>query len=288
MTRLIDDHEIIFDTEYTQALNDKVRGRFGPNRPRNATHVSDLFFCLKKAYGKRKALEAGEEEWQPDEETLLTWMGGLQFEELISEGEKQSVLAYCFKCKAVSSPQYTPTGEEPAHCVVCGERHLLMTPDYIVDGVIHEAKQTRKSRRRGVEAAPWWIEQLRSYVFLFRRAGQSASPYGRLVVNWLMGDYGRKKKGLIPLPPRAALDAYKVVFKEGFEDEWEGELRRRKDIVEGEEMPPLSWATPDDMDSPVYDWECSSCPVGLPLGCELYIWDKDGVEIKEEENDNGS
>src|SRR3990167_3659860 len=126
------DHEIIYDTKYAEELSQKLQARFGSSGPRNATHVSDLFFCLRKAWGKQRI--PVEEQEEANDEKLLTWAGGLQFEDLVSEGEKQGAMAYCYTCQSVSRPAAPLPGKgEIANCPVCNARWLVGTPDYIVD-----------------------------------------------------------------------------------------------------------------------------------------------------------
>lgn len=266
------------DEEYTALLNQRVRERFGSTAPRAATHLSGLLFCLLKEWGNlhltpEQLASIGELE----DETLMTWTGGLQFEDLISEGTRQPAHVYCHKCKTVSSPPISIGPEkELANCQVCGKRVIYYTPDYIVDGMIHEAKQTRKSQRKGVEDAPWWIEQIAGYILFEKMAGRIKEDTARMVINWLMGTYGSRKKGQKPIPPRSALEAHRVEFEDD-EKQWDGwlaELIRRKKIVEGPERPAL-----DFIDSPRYpQFECASCQVGPLIECPAYIWDEEGNE----------
>jgi hypothetical protein len=216
------------------------------------------------------------------------WAQGLQFENLVSEGQKQVPMAFCFTCRAVSKvpPPYTKndgTKEEIAKCPVCNDRWLIGTPDYLVDDIIHESKQTRKSRRNGPQAAPWWTEQLQTYIFFqqarhYQNMGES---WGREVVNWLMDDYSGRTKGMRPKPPRSVLEAYRVTIR-GDWHEWEAELHRRKALVEGPDMPPLAGMNGrigEPPDSPRYDWNCPSCRVGKAIGCENWRWDDEDRAI---------
>lgn len=281
MTDFRSDFEIIYDHEYTQHLNDRIRAKFRTSGMRNATHASDLFYCLRKAWWKRLHLD---EEDETHVDLLLTWMLGLLFEDLVTEGEPQKASAYCWQCGVVNRILGTPPGKrEVETCPECGERWLIFTPDYIVDGVVHEVKQTRKSRRRGPQDAPWWIDQLRTYFAFARVAGWSPSPYARLVACWLMGDYGSRRKGEKPRPPNAALDAFKVVFKPETLEPWMVELRRRARITEGTDVPPLTGMGGGDEQSPAYEWECPSCPMGKAGECEMYKWDEDGKEKDDSE-----
>ena len=107
---ILDRVEITFDHEYTEKLHAKVRRRFGSTLVRNATHASDLYGCLLKAWLKKRIPR---EDWLDggNDDPLLTWGQGLMFEDLVSEGDRQSPLAYCFKCSAVSSPGRNVRGE---------------------------------------------------------------------------------------------------------------------------------------------------------------------------------
>ena len=268
---------VSIDEEYTALLNSRVRDRFGSTAPRTATHLSGLLFCLLKEWANLHLTpEQLESIGELEDETLMTWTGGLQFEDLISEGKKQPVHVYCPKCKVVSSPPITLNNKEAETCQVCGKRVVYYTPDYIVDGMIHEAKQTRKSQRRGVEDAPWWIEQIAGYILFEKMAGRIKEDTARMVINWLMGNYGSRKKGLKPVPPRSMLEAHKVEFEEDGKqwDGWLAELMRRKKKVEGPERPAL-----DFVDSPRYPkFECASCQVGPLIECPAYIWNEEGEE----------
>jgi len=163
---------------------------------------------------------------------------------------------------------------ETEHCFYCGERWLIGTPDYIArdssgQEVIHEVKETRKSSKHGPPI--WWIEQLATYLAFEKARGNMADTnYGRFVVRWLMGDYGRKGKGLRPLPTRASLESIRVTFPDDYHTAWLDELSRRKDQVVGKDEPPLDW-----QDSPRYGWECASCPVGKAIDCPQWIWGDD-------------
>jgi hypothetical protein len=286
-----DDYTIEYDFEYTEYSNQRVRDKYGSSGPRNATHASDLFFCLRKAWLKQAILrgdieatvdgdEISDATLDVGDDTILTWSGGLMFEDLVSEGERQPASTYCWTCGAVGRmPNKAPGEPEQAHCPVCRNRWLVFTPDYIANGIVHEAKETRKSRRQGPANAPWWMDQLRTYFAFAKQAGWTTAPYARLVVKWLMGDYGRKKKGLRPLPPSAALDAFRIVFDEDRLSEWLVELRRRSAITEGSKLPPLNGMGSGSEQVPAYDWECSSCLVGKAAGCEMWKWDADDKEI---------
>ena len=282
------DVELTYDHEYTEFLHDRIRVKYGSTVKRTATHATDLLYCLRKAWLKQRIPE---DQWaavDPENDPMLMWAQGLQFEDLISDGQRQRAQAYCPTCRAVSAMPPPYNGEEVSRCPVCHNRWLVGTPDFTVplDGysVLHEAKQTRKSQRRGVEDAPWWVEQLVTYMFFehMKAPGDEAGPdWGRLVVNWLMGTYGNKRKGKRPQPPRSALDAFRMKVK-GDWREIESELLRRKAIVEGPEMPPLAgMSTEPTVDSPRYEFECPTCPVGRIGGCELYVWDEADNLIEE-------
>ena len=96
---------VSIDEEYTALLNSRVRERFGSTAPRTATHLSGLLFCLLKEWANLHLTpEQLESIGELEDETLMTWTGGLQFEDLISEGTRQPAHVYCHKCKTVSSP----------------------------------------------------------------------------------------------------------------------------------------------------------------------------------------
>lgn len=281
--------ELTYDKEYTDELVNNIIERYGGSGvKRVGTHVSDLTGpCLRASWGKHNIPEDQWLQEAPEDSPMVMWSQGLQFEDLIGPGTPQVPKAYCPSCNAISTvppPTITDDGlEEVAKCTVCKTRWLIGTPDYNIDGIIHEVKQTRKSQRHGPANAPWWIEQIKSYMFFARISNADARNWGRLVVNWLMGDYGSKKKGERPRPPRSAIEAFKVSFDDTEWPLWKDELLRRKQIVEGPTMPPLNGMGEGDERSPAYDWACSSCPVGKAMGCEMFIWDDDDQVISKEE-----
>lgn len=265
-------------------MNSSVQDRYGSTTKRVGTHISDLLYCLRKGWGKHHVPEEQWSQADPDDDPMVMWAQGLQFEDLVGTGEPQQPWAYCFTCRAVSAVPAPLEGIEKATCGVCGNRWLIGTPDYRVpDGqgnhIIHESKQTRKSQRRGPHDAPWWMEQLQSYLFFDHVRNPNAPEWGRLVVNWLMGDYGEKKKGKRPRPPRSAIEAFKVDFAGTDWNEVHEELSRRKSIVEGKDMPPLTGMGDGMERSPVYDFECANCIVGKAISCELFVWDDEDNEI---------
>jgi len=279
-----DDYTIEFDYDYTDYLNQRVRDKYGSSGLRNATHASDLFFCLRKAWLKHQDDIPDE---GIDDRTILTWAGGLMFEDLVSEGQLQAASAYCWGCGAVSSmPNKAPDERERDRCPVCFQRWLVFTPDYIVDGIVHEVKETRKSSKNGPAGAPWWIDQLRTYFVFAKSAGWTTAPYARIVAKWLMGDYSRAKKGEKPKPPQASLEAFRIIFDEERLGDWMTELHRRQVVVDGPDMPPLNGMSLEPTLSPQYEWECSSCMVGKAAGCAMYIWDDDG-KVKDLEPEMG-
>ncbi len=288
---------ITFDMEYQQQLLEHVRAKYTSNVARLATHISDLTMCLRKAWGKHNIPEENWSQVDPEDDPMTMWAQGLQFEDLIGSGEAQVPQAYCWTCNDVTAfpaplpdPQDNDRRIETETCPVCDQRWLVGTPDFktarVVDGAIvtriEEAKQTRKSQRKGPEAAPWWLEQMMAYVLFERKARPTEDiNEAELIVNWLMGDYGVSKRGLRPRPPKSVIDAFKVEMI-GDWDEFEAELKRRQQLVDGEDMPPLT-GMDLEVDSPRYDFECSTCPVGKVIECDRWIWDAEDNEIKKPE-----
>jgi len=287
-----------FDQEYTKLLLDRIFQRYGKTDVlRTALHASDLLGCLRKAWGKRRIAE---DQWllpDPERDPMLQWAQGLQFEDIVSESDRQRPQAYCINCRTVSSlppPVMGTDGQqrEVETCSVCGWEWIVGTPDYRVDGVVHESKQTRKSSRQGPEGAPWWGEQILTYLFFDKVRNRDNPNWGRAVVNWLMGDYGSRRKGLRPRPPTAALEAFRAMAVDDETGEpagddtwehWHQELGRRRSVVLADEMPPLNGMN-GHIDSPRYDFECSSCPVGKIIGCEMWIWDDHDRTVEDKED----
>jgi hypothetical protein len=281
-------YKLELDEEYTEKLNNQVLRRWGSSGVRPATHISDLLYCLKKAHQQKAHPDWAEE---PGKNTILTWALGLIFEDTISEGITQERIAFCYKCDTafwingagqLFVPEHMcavgeglielPEGGEHVFCPLCEDRLLVGTTDYIFEDMVHEVKQTRKSQRKGVEDAPWYIEQLLTYTWLHQELTKSTNTQGRIVVNWLMGRYGESRVNYKPKPPSAALDAFRLTFPQEAIDAWKWEMKRRKDITEAEDIPPAL---------PNYDFECAGCGIGRATACENFIWkvNDEGEEV---------
>ena len=107
-----------------------------------------------------------------------------------------------------------------------------------------EKKSTRTSAKNGLEHSQHYIDQLASYL-----AAEMLTT-GTVAITHLMGAYEH--------PPQAKLKMHKVTFSKYALADWWSELLRRKAVLEDARTPPPQ---------PMYEWECSYCPVKAWLKC---------------------
>jgi len=192
-------------------------------RPRaQGLHVSDLIYCLKKAWYRRNGVA-------PDMGTD-------------DDSEAESILALGHGHHAVLQP---PAGSEMgfAFLLPSGEQVFGTIDVYWPQSDLWqwptEIKSTRySSNKDAVYGTPHYLEQLASYLLAMRETR------GQLLVWHLLGDYKEHRS------PK--LKAYDVFFEQSEMDSWRLELERRADVV-------LSSQEPDVFGENHYDWECKYC-----------------------------
>jgi CRISPR/Cas system-associated exonuclease Cas4 (RecB family) len=156
-------------------------------------HVSDLIYCLRKAWYRRAGVPAPD--LHPDELQVLL-LGHSQHVLLQCEGERERPITLAL-------------GGETVHGTV----------DLLLHGKLPvEIKTTRTSSKKAPQlTAPHYLEQLAAYCLGLRNRS------GRLAVWHLHGDYGQHR-----LPQ---LKVWDVTFTARELERWEAELSRRVTLV---------------------------------------------------------
>jgi hypothetical protein len=258
------------DPEYRRRILTEQRTKMGVGVRRDGLHVSDLIFCSRKAWAER-VMDFAEN--VPDE-TILLWVRGLSHEDLIADGIEQIRAGYCFQCVKVISwgPDIADRG---GHCPHCDDTLMVGTIDWVMlestDGLALddfkpvEMKSTLKSSRKTLDDMPWYADQLKTYMAMHSR------KKGNIAILHVMGDYSRDNPDIRGNGPKPELNVYEVEWRDpSASKNWLAEMRWRKSLVEGTEMPLL------DSRSPAYDYICDFCIIGekLPNGqqCEKWPW----------------
>jgi|FLYL01.1.fsa_nt_gi hypothetical protein len=242
--------------KFRKKLLERFRKRLKIGERRSGIHVSDLLFCLRKAWAERVSNFASD---VPDS-TILDWLRGLSHEDLLAGDFQQVRAGYCFRCSTLHP--WSAELERTQRCPECEDTLMIGTVDWCeFEGdrpVLVEMKSTQYSSNRAVESFPWYLDQLKTYLAIH------GADYGYLVIFHVNGNY-RNTNGT-----RADLQAAEIRWNSEQERVgWLKEMQRRKMIVEGDELPPLG------PDSPIYDYQCKYCMIGekLPDGsvCERWL-----------------
>jgi len=272
MTDTLADIIIRPDPEYRQRILTEQKEKMGVGRRRDGIHVSDLIFCVRKAWAEKTANFI---EDTPDE-TILLWVRGLSHEDLIANGPEQIRAAYCFECHR-TWPWSPDIADRDGHCPDCYATMLVGTVDWVIlestdgenldDFSPVEMKSTLKSSRKTVSDMPWYADQLKTYMAIHGRTK------GKLAVLHINGDYTHGDPDIRGNGPKPELHTYEIEWRDPSAGKnWLAEMQERKRSYEGATMPPL------DSRSPVYDYMCQFCAVGerLPDGneCEKWPWQK--------------
>ncbi len=226
------------DPAYGKRVLNSLRERLGVGGQRRpGVHVSELVFCLRKAWHERRRPEL-----LTSDSTVLTWARGLSHEALFATSDAtQVVYGHCFTC---GHKVRDHSGDvESEACPVCGSEMLFGTIDWIDDGIAVEAKSTMKSSKATLHDMLWYADQALSYAWL------AEMPEARVVVFHVMGDWK-------PGTPEPVLATYKVSFESEEERaRWGETLKRRYAVVLQDREPALG------PEAPVYDWMCSYCKI---------------------------
>lgn len=264
---------ITVNPEYRRQLLDNLKAQMGVGVRRDGVHVSDLIFCVRKAWAER-ILGFVEE---VSDTTVLTWLRGLSHEELVADGIQQIRAGYCYPCQK-NWPADPRLADNGWHCPDCGETLLVGTIDWIEmvgangrrleDFTPTEMKSTMKSSRQRLDGGDmaWFADQVKTYMAMHGR------QRGHVVILHVQGDYRRQDKEVRSSGPPAELISYDIAWRDpSGPANWLARMQTRKAAYEDDtHMPPLG------PDSPVHDYICDYCSVGekLPNGeeCERWPW----------------
>lgn len=257
------------DTELYERVVSQMRERMGVDTKRPGDHVSDLIYCLRKAWVKKHVVGDDVKELLGDtpDETAFVWIIGHSHEAIFGQGSIRG------KSQTKDGIWYTPDFfAEPATV-----RELMEAtwPTDVTDeaaaevfrtmpneafyeiGKLTEMKSTRASANKRLDEGEMqhYIDQVAAY----------AAAEGReevwIWVFYIMGNYYHQtKEGKASgAGPKAMLRLWKLTFDERTRRLWWETLIHNKEIVNGMKMPPAA---------PKYDWECGYCQVRELIQCE--------------------
>lgn len=246
------------DVDLYERVVSRMRERMGVDRPRPGTHVSEVIYCLRKAWALR---DIGDQRvdvlGQTGDETVFVWVVGHSHEAIFGQGSIRG------KSIVKDGLWYTPDFfAEPPNLIEQIDEDKWELADLTDEEFEHiakltEMKSTRASGKKRMDDGEMqhYLDQVASY---------AAAEDRRDAWVWvfhLNGDYYHqttegKSKGA---GPKAMLRLWHLKFQKDEQERWWNELLRRKAIVEGPEMPPAS---------PHYEWECGYCPVRETINCK--------------------
>ena len=245
------------DLELYQRVVGAMRERMGVDRPRPGVHVSELIYCLRKAWALR---EIGDNRvnvlGETGDETVFVWIVGHSHEAIFGQGSVRG------KSVLKDGIWYTPDFfAEPPNLIEQieqGEYNLadLSNEEFFNIGKLTEMKSTRASAKKRMDDGEMqhYLDQTASYLAAEGRLE------GWVWVFHINGDYQHqtkegKAKGL---GPKSILRLWHLKFTERELRKWWETLLHRKEILEGTEMPAAA---------PAYEWECGYCPVREATNC---------------------
>lgn len=201
--------EILEDPSLREAIIGIFIQEYNLANPRDGMHVSDLIYCLTRSYwNKVDPLPATDTD-------LLRFSIGLGLERVFVQFE---------------ATRPTELFEEDG---------IVLSPDFILQGVHSELKTTRFSPGKWADT---WLRQIAAYCY-----ATDQILYNLLVLHII----------------QPALKAYRVLFtQEELEENW-GEILARREILQGAldtQVPPLAFTYNEP-------WECNGCK--YKLRCDL-------------------
>jgi hypothetical protein len=238
------------DTELYERVVARMKERMGVDRPRPGIHVSELIYCLRKAWQLR---QIGDDRvnvlGETGDETVFVWVVGHSHEAIFGQGSVRG------KSELKDGIWYTPDFfAEPADLIELLES---TDEDFFTAGKLTEMKSTRASAKKRLDEGDMehYKDQLASYM------AAEGRTEGWIWVFHINGDYYHqttegKGKGA---GPKSILKLWHLVFDKRELDRWWETLRANKVILEGTDMPPAA---------PSFEFECGYCPVRELINCE--------------------
>ena len=247
------------DIELYERVVSSMKERMGVDRPRPGIHVSELIYCLRKAWqlrqiGDNRINTLGE----TGDETVFVWVVGHSHEAIFGQGSVRG------KSVLKDGIWYTPDFfAEPETVRDLMERADFVDADpeeyaeaFFAAGKLTEMKSTRASARKRMDDGELqhYLDQTASY------AAAEGRTDAWIWVFHIMGDYYHqttegKKRGA---GPKASLKLWHLKFDQRELARWWETLLHRKEILEGDDMPPPA---------PAFEWECGYCPVRELIAC---------------------
>jgi hypothetical protein len=168
-------------------------------------HVSDLIYCLRRAWHKRH----GWTEPPKDQDSSLTLMLGHALHAVIARSAKPG--------REVNVPVATD--------------YAIGEADGVLDAFgVEDAKTTRKSANNSPTPLtdPVYVEQIASYIAMLWRMGRRVPARAIIHVLHLVGKYR---------PPFPILKSWEILLSDQEIMRWEAELQRRRKVVDSDAPP---------------------------------------------------
>jgi hypothetical protein len=276
------------DVELYERVVGAMRQRMGVDKPRPGIHVSELIYCLRKAWalrdiGDNRVNVLGE----TGDETVFVWIVGHSHEAIFGQGSVRG------KSVLKDGIWYTPDffaeppdvldffdddGDIKAADFTFGD---LTDEEFYQAGKLTEMKSTRASANKRMDDGEMqhYLDQAASY------AAAEGRTDAWVWVFHINGDYYHqttegKGKGA---GPKSILRLWHIKFSKEELERWWSTLLERKEILEGPTMPPAA---------PKFEWECGYCPVreviNCPGGTEWQLAQSRKRGKKPQEMDNGT
>lgn len=219
--------EVQFDPEFRAEILNRIRTKYKFTEQRSEIHLSDLIYCITKAYWKKTVgIPVSDEE-------VLLWAIGLGLEEvLLEDGTNRN---------------------RPEPVVLNG---IVLSPDHISGEALAELKSTRMQFSKGAlePSRGWpegWIKQMKGY--------QLAAVVG--VIPGAEADY---YKLAVLQVIGAGLEARRFYFSQEELDELWAWVEKRRDVLKKAlevKRPPEPFAFTDSGRQD--DWQCKNCSMQL-------------------------
>lgn len=216
-----------------EAMLDRAHREWEKSHPRApGVHASDMIFCLRKAWYKRRGIAST---ITTSQEKLL-WIAGnghhAMLEALGGREQTQAVTVPCTRDGVPHEHRFTATLDLEDH------DDPLLTFSIPV-----EIKSTRKKSTSEYPDMYYYVEQVLTYMIIWRKT------MCRLAVIFLVGDYKAVRTPVFRV--------WDITITDQERHAWMQEIARRVHLIEKPDYP-----------APVerYDWECGYCAYASARG----------------------